>query len=60
MPITGGIIGVGIQPGLSSYHKGKKINGIEAAKHSGSSKSFYTIKIDNFDMAESNMRIIDH
>jgi len=59
MPIFGGIIGVGIQPGLSTYSKGETINGLDAGKHSKSSKSFYTMKIDNFDMAETNMRIID-
>jgi len=33
--------------------------GIESYKHAISAKSFYTIKIDNFDMAELNIRIVD-
>lgn len=34
--------------------------GLEAYPAATSSKSFYTIKIDSFDMAYLNMRIIDN
>jgi len=59
MPTIGGVIGVGITPGLGSYQKGKILFGIEAFIAGPSEKSFYTVKIDNYDMAELNMRIVD-
>jgi hypothetical protein len=58
--LIGGVIGIGITPGLSVYGKGKKLHGLEAFENGLSTKSFYTIKIDSYDMAESNMRIIDN
>lgn len=60
MPIPGGIIGVGIMPGIPDYGKGEKLNGLQPKAKSTSSKSFYTMKIDNFDMAEKHMRLIDY
>jgi len=59
MPISGGVIGVGIQPGIGQYSKGQKVLGLVAGKHGPAPKSFYTLRIDNFDMAENDMRIID-
>jgi len=60
MPFHGGVIGVGITPGLQKYFKGRSINGITANGWGKSDRSFYTMRIDNIDMAKSNVRIVDH
>jgi len=59
MPFHGGIIGVGITPGLKKYSSGRTIMGIKAIAFGESTKSFYTMKIDNVDMVRNNMRIVD-
>jgi len=59
MPFHGGVIGIGITPGLSSYGAGRTISGLRAISFGSSSKSFYTMKIDNVDMARSNIRIVN-
>ena len=59
MPLTGGIIGIGILRGLESYDESKElIQGIKVSKYRKSKKSYFTFKIDNIDMAEKDVRII--
>ena len=63
MPLHGGIIGISILGGLSSYEsnidkeKTFKINVLPLAE--GSALSFTTYKIDNIDFSEKEIRIID-
>jgi len=60
MPFGGGIVGVGVMNGLSFYSGGDEMNGLTAQSASGKTmNSFYTMKVDNFDMAESMVRIVD-
>jgi len=59
MPFHGGVVGVGITPGLNTYSAGRTISGLRAVAFGASSKSFYTMKIDNVDMARSNIRIVN-
>jgi len=59
MPWHGGVIGVGIQSGLEKYSKGRIISGLQAKAFGPSAKSFYTIKVDNIDMARENIRVVD-
>lgn len=60
MPWHGGVIGVGIQPGLQKYSKGRIISGLQAKPFGPSFKSFYTLKVDNIDMARENIRVVDN
>jgi len=59
MPLTGGVVGVGIGVGLPLYPAAKETYGIKIVEHAESAKSFYTFKIDNIDMAMKDIRIVD-
>jgi len=59
IPLYGGIIGVNILTGLNKYEEGHLYHGIKTEKMAQSSKSFTTIKIDNVDFAESDIRILN-
>ena len=61
MALMGGIVGVGTYKGIGAYSKSEeKIYGIEVEPHKQSMKSFTTIKIDNVDMADLDLRILNH
>ena len=45
LPFAGGIVGVGITPGLSKYSEGRIISGLQAKGGGPAKKSFYTIKV---------------
>jgi hypothetical protein len=62
MPLSGGIIGINILTGMSSYEKGdapENYYGIDAKEHEASMKSFTVFKVDNIDFAASDLRIVD-
>jgi hypothetical protein len=59
LSIYGGIIGVGIVKGRSTYDKSKKpVMGIKIESFKSSRRSFFTFKIDSADFAESDVRIM--
>jgi hypothetical protein len=60
LPISGGLVGVGTYVGIAGYEKFEgKLNGMEVKKGKASMKSFSTIKVDNIDMCDLDMRIVD-
>jgi hypothetical protein len=61
LSIVGGIVGIGTYVGISNYDASKgKINGMEVGQAKASSKSFSTVKIDNIDMCDLDMRILNY
>lgn len=61
MTLMGGIVGVGTYKGIGAYMKNEeKIYGLEVEAHKQSQKSYTTIKIDNVDMADLDLRILNH
>jgi len=60
MPLTGGIIGIGVGLGIQKYPAFKPQKGLEINEFKVSAKSFYTFKVDNVDMAQSDIRILDY
>ena len=59
MPAFGGLIGIGVMPGLSTYEKAPHYMGLEIKAHKVSAKSFVTYKVDNPDFMSSDLRILD-
>ena len=61
LPYIGGVIGLATYTGLDMYMKSEdKVNGLSVGGSKKSQKSFTTIKIDNTDMCDLDMRIIDY
>lgn len=60
MPLTGGVIGIGVTHGLNDYQKAPNYADLEIRAHKVSKRSFFTYKVDNVDFMESDMRILDN
>lgn len=61
LPYIGGVVGLATYTGLDAYMKSdNKVNGLSVGGSKKSMKSFATVKIDNTDMCDLDMRIIDH
>jgi len=62
IPFHGGVIGINVLTGLNAYEAGPAKSGtydIEVKPFGKSMKSFTTFKIDNIDMAESDIRVVN-
>jgi len=60
IPLSGGVIGIGIGVGLPKYPGRPEKYGMTVVEHMDSAKSYYVFKIDNIDMAVKDIRIVDH
>ena len=59
VPPCGGLIGIGVAHGLTSYDASPdKLLGVQVETFKKSEKSFFTYKIDNVDFAETDIRIL--